>query len=603
MSWKITLNDELLLLGEELLDWSLSLGCTNDLSLLEARFKKLVFSENDVLKAYINDELALEGIINKFKRRTKDFVAYAPDKLILLNDKKAKGASHEYLNQKAGVIFKDLLNAYLPNVYNVDNIDDGPTVSHVELYNQELSRCVKELCTRSKYDLWLEPPNKIFFKPRASLSSNQIVIYGDEIVALDLDQDYLGEKTLAIVRGRGGLVGTAGEGDKELLFYDEDASTQEEVNELAQAWLDLFSLDETKYEGSMRLKTLNPKLRAGRTIVVRAKERFGLDDASMRIASASLDPLGTSLQIGIVRHWLRRYQRKSLNDGLRQLVDKIIIVQGTLAQRPSPGLLGRLYYTTDEKILYRDTGTSWEEKARGETATRLAELSEKDFTSMEGYLAFTQAEDPFARYSFGKERRILGPIEVTSFDPKNYYFWGTGGSGGGDLAKDLFRVYINADQTDTGKAIEIGRDTLCPKPQMALDPWFKCKAYLQPYSGRRSHVVVGERGWVGGGWIKHFGFELNGTNLDAVTGNGGGNETTTTIATGVSAGWYLLEARSLDNGTKIKFYLNGVYKTEITTTLPTDPLTKVFDIAIYNDTCNVAGELKIVGLLVMEDWI
>lgn len=33
---------------------------------------------------------------------------------------------------------------------------------------------------------------------------------------------------------------------------------------------------------------------------------------------------------------------------------------GTLAQRPAPGTPNKFFWTTDERQLYRDTGTEWE---------------------------------------------------------------------------------------------------------------------------------------------------------------------------------------------------------------------------------------------------
>jgi len=56
--------------------------------------------------------------------------------------------------------------------------------------------------------------------------------------------------------------------------------------------------------------------------------------------------------------------------------------QGLDADKPTAGVAGRLYFATDTKILYRDNGTAWEEILRGETAIRLAQLSEKSHVSL-----------------------------------------------------------------------------------------------------------------------------------------------------------------------------------------------------------------------------
>ena len=59
-----------------------------------------------------------------------------------------------------------------------------------------------------------------------------------------------------------------------------------------------------------------------------------------------------------------------------------LLQQGLAADKPVAAIAGRLYYSTDTGILERDTGTAWEEKARGETAIRLAQLSEKSHISL-----------------------------------------------------------------------------------------------------------------------------------------------------------------------------------------------------------------------------
>ncbi|MBW2648962.1 MAG: hypothetical protein JRC53_03960 [Deltaproteobacteria bacterium] len=61
-----------------------------------------------------------------------------------------------------------------------------------------------------------------------------------------------------------------------------------------------------------------------------------------------------------------------------------LLAQGLVSARPAAGIDGRLYYATDEGILYRDTGAAWEEKARAETSIRLAQLSERAHSSLTG---------------------------------------------------------------------------------------------------------------------------------------------------------------------------------------------------------------------------
>ena len=61
-----------------------------------------------------------------------------------------------------------------------------------------------------------------------------------------------------------------------------------------------------------------------------------------------------------------------------------LVQAGTTANRPAAGVAGRWYFATDDLILSRDNGTAWVEMARGETAIRLAQLSEKAHSSLTG---------------------------------------------------------------------------------------------------------------------------------------------------------------------------------------------------------------------------
>jgi len=61
-----------------------------------------------------------------------------------------------------------------------------------------------------------------------------------------------------------------------------------------------------------------------------------------------------------------------------------LIRSGLDASKPAASIAGRFYWATDTKILYRDTGSAWEETARAEAETRLAQLSEKSHDSLTG---------------------------------------------------------------------------------------------------------------------------------------------------------------------------------------------------------------------------
>lgn len=57
---------------------------------------------------------------------------------------------------------------------------------------------------------------------------------------------------------------------------------------------------------------------------------------------------------------------------------------GLIAAIGAAGRIGRMYWATDTKILYRDDGVDWVEILRGEAISRLASLAEKAHASLSG---------------------------------------------------------------------------------------------------------------------------------------------------------------------------------------------------------------------------
>ena len=66
-----------------------------------------------------------------------------------------------------------------------------------------------------------------------------------------------------------------------------------------------------------------------------------------------------------------------------------VLTSGLDASKPSSGLaVGQLYWATDTKTLYKAiSATEWEELLRGETVSRLAQLSEKSHANLTGVTA------------------------------------------------------------------------------------------------------------------------------------------------------------------------------------------------------------------------
>ena len=72
-----------------------------------------------------------------------------------------------------------------------------------------------------------------------------------------------------------------------------------------------------------------------------------------------------------------------------------LLAVGLAANRPAPGIVDRLYFSTDTLVLERDTGAAWVEVVRGEEAIRLAQLAERAHTSLTGI----GVADHHARYT------------------------------------------------------------------------------------------------------------------------------------------------------------------------------------------------------------
>ncbi|MBA7624869.1 hypothetical protein ES703_32283 [subsurface metagenome] len=72
-----------------------------------------------------------------------------------------------------------------------------------------------------------------------------------------------------------------------------------------------------------------------------------------------------------------------------------LLPNGLAANRPVPGIVDQVYFSIDTLVLERDTGAAWVEVARGEAATRLAQLAERAHASLTG----VGVADHHARYT------------------------------------------------------------------------------------------------------------------------------------------------------------------------------------------------------------
>ena len=102
-----------------------------------------------------------------------------------------------------------------------------------------------------------------------------------------------------------------------------------------------------------------------------------------------------------------------------------LLSQGLASARPAAGVIGCLYYSTDTKVLERDNGTTWDEVARGETVTRLAQLSEKAHSSLTGIGASDHHVKTAAASEITSGRFVLARLP----DGTAGYFLKAGGAG------------------------------------------------------------------------------------------------------------------------------------------------------------------------------
>lgn len=124
-----------------------------------------------------------------------------------------------------------------------------------------------------------------------------------------------------------------------------------------------------------------------------------------------------------------------------------VLVEGLDADKPTSDLaVGQLYWATDTKILYKAiSATAWEEILRGETVSRLAQLSEKSHGSLTGVTADQHhAEDHASRHIDGGADAITSKLDFRAMHLKrerdtNYVSFGTSST----TYVDISTLYIS----------------------------------------------------------------------------------------------------------------------------------------------------------------
>ncbi len=99
-----------------------------------------------------------------------------------------------------------------------------------------------------------------------------------------------------------------------------------------------------------------------------------------------------------------------------------LIRVGADAAKPAAETAGRFYWATDTEILYYDTGAAWVETARGESATRLAQLAERAHGSLTGvgvsdhHIKYLDAEALAAAWANIATKSLVNLLDNADFE-------------------------------------------------------------------------------------------------------------------------------------------------------------------------------------------
>lgn len=259
------------------------------------------------------------------------------------------------------------------------------------------------------------------------------------------------------------------------------------------------------------------------------------------------------------------------------------LMEGLDASKPAAGSVGRWYWATDTKILYKDNGASWIETARGETAIRLAQLAEKIHASLTGkdaddhpqYLN-TARHDVAERHPLS----VLDPSVCSETEVASVLY-----RYGGLFWHTLFESLDGFDPavTETGaitptpEYLEFTTGTTSgsfarlrkyPAYEIADLTWdknrrVKTRVWIRFEPSREIWIVTGEYST-----YKHIGFKvidntLYGTVADGLTENSLNIQDITEDITPV------LEA-VLTAGSQVEFFVDGVSKGTLSANIPTE---------------------------------
>jgi hypothetical protein len=199
------------------------------------------------------------------------------------------------------VIFKDLLSYYYPGVFDVSNVDDtNKTCFYVDLTDKSIWECLKVLSQRANMAMWLEPPNKLYWKTRDSVSSDFSAIYGQNIKDLSITRDnFVKTRVIVLITLPGGRTGEVivGTGSRTAIVNDDTINNETDATARGQAVLD--ELQDIQIRGEIELTESRHDLIPGTTCVLNAPQ-FGFENETLRIKHVNVTPKGTKLSLGLM---------------------------------------------------------------------------------------------------------------------------------------------------------------------------------------------------------------------------------------------------------------------------------------------------------------
>lgn len=415
---------------------------TEAMSWAELFFKNRSYERGDTVLIYLDHELVFDGVIKRERVDTSKWTAIAYDRLYRWRDEPCiDDGYYKYENQLAGTILVDLLNHYFPDDFDTANVDAGGTLTAIYGHGQYVYDLAQEIARRANFDLWLDPPNKVYFKDKESVASGETTVYGVNILNITAEWDDLEKRDKIIVYGRlatlpgFGVSATSGTGDAKHFHMDESILTDAEAQEVADALL--AEKNVTLVTGEVQLKKYKPEIRPGKTVVLHAT-RFGFNNAAVRVTSAVHTPSGTSFIVGDV--WSPVRKTSKLEDSVVRMLEYAL---GIDYSKTTGDFLVNWYLT---KPIFVDTFKKFDEDVW--YVTKDASAATPSVVNDQGMPTLKMATGSGAEQYVQINSKVAtwGTINCVSVarlrvdDATNVRFWFGGDDGAGE---DYIRAYYN----------------------------------------------------------------------------------------------------------------------------------------------------------------